>query len=80
MTSKSSSKFGLRLTLPGAPEGVGHTVHGLTGVYYTDRIVPVGGEGEPSIEQARTAAEGPDAPIEVVEIKPTTKTADGGED
>lgn len=68
--SKSSSKtrqIGLRLTLGGAPNEL-HTVTGLSGLYRPDRPTPVGGPGEPTVEQARKAAKGPDAVVEVVDL------------
>ncbi len=79
-SSKTADKaYGLRLVLPGAPNEP-HQVHGLTGIYTKDKVTPVGGPGEPTLEQAREAAKGPDAPVELVEIKPNTKTAAVGEE
>lgn len=68
--SSSTKNYGLRLSLPGAPEGVPHTLAGLPGVYTTDEATPVGGPGEPTLEQARAAAQGDDAPVKLEEIGP----------
>lgn len=64
---KEAKRYGLRLTLPGAP-ATPHTVQGMNGYFWPDRATPVGGPGELSLESARKvdAAEG--APLELVEI------------
>lgn len=66
-TAKEAKRYGLRLTLPGAP-ATPHTVQGVNGYFWPDRATPVGGPGELSLESARKvdAAEG--APLELVEI------------
>lgn len=72
--SKSSSQtkaYGLRLVLPGAVEGVPYQLAGLPGLYRTDEVTPVGdGPGEPTLEQARAAAKGEDAPVKLEEVGP----------
>lgn len=70
---KEAKRYGLRLTLPGAP-ATPHTVQGVNGYFWPDRATPVGGPGELSLESARKidAAEG--APLELVEI--TDKAAE----
>ena len=57
---------GLVLTLKGAPE-TPHTVVGLRGQYRSTQPTPIGGENEPTIEEAKAAiANG--APVELVDI------------
>jgi hypothetical protein len=70
MTPKSSSQtrqIGLRLTLGGAPTEL-HTVAGLSGFYRPDRPTPVGGEGEPTVEEAQAAVKA-GAHLEIVELQ-----------
>lgn len=70
MSSSKTKSYGLRLVLPGAAENTGYTLAGLPGIYRTDEPTPVGGEGEPTLEQARAAAKGDDAPVKLEEIGP----------
>lgn len=54
-----AAEYGLRLTLPGAPLNA-HTIPGLPGFYWPDRLTPVGGPGDPiDLEAARAAADDP---------------------
>lgn len=56
MAPSSEAKFyGLRLTLPGAPN-TPHMVAGLPGWYWPDKPTPVGGFGEPRLEHAKKLA------------------------
>lgn len=57
---------GLVLTLKGAPE-TPHTVVGLRGQYRPTQATPIGGENEPTLEEA-TAAIANGAPVELVDI------------
>lgn len=57
----------LILDLGGAPP-VPHAVTGLPGMYSPDRPTPVGGIGEPTLEQAKTADANPGVPVKLVEI------------
>lgn len=74
MPSKSSAtkSYGLRLVLPGAPENTLHhiVIDNQPGLYGTGEPTPVGGPGEPSVEAAREAAKGDDAPVKLEEIGP----------
>lgn len=59
---------GLRLTLPGAPVNA-HTIPGVPGFYWPDRVTPVGGAGDPvTLEQARAVAADPGVHLEVVPV------------
>jgi hypothetical protein len=65
--SSQTKKYGLRLTLGGAPN-TPHTVVGIPGVYRPDIPTPVGGEGELSLERAKEIAES-NVDLELVEVK-----------
>lgn len=67
-TTSTTKVYGLRLVLPGAAENTPYTLNGLPGLYSTDSVTPIGGPNEPTLEQAKQAASGPDAPVELVEI------------
>lgn len=58
---------GLRLTVGGAPL-TPHIVPGLPGFYYPHKATPVGGPGEASLEQAKEAATGRGAAVELVDM------------
>lgn len=59
--------LGLRLTLGGAPD-TPHTIPGLPGQYRPSRATPVGGQGEPTEEQAREADKKRGTAVELVEL------------
>lgn len=63
--------YGLRLTLGGAP-CTPHYVTGLPGVYWPDRVTPIGGVGEASMEEAQRAAADPGCEVELVELDDVT--------
>lgn len=67
-TRTAKKRYGLRLTLPGAPN-TPHVVGDLPGHYRPDVPTPVGGPGEVSVEAARQLAEPAGVPLELVEIK-----------
>lgn len=67
-----ATRYGLRLTLPGAPT-TPHVVVGLNGYYWPDRPTPVGAPGELPLEVARRVAEDDSIPVELVEL--TTREA-----
>ena len=57
----------LILTLGGAPN-VPHTVDGVYGTFRPDRPTPVGGPGEPTLQQAKDADKNPGVPLELIQI------------
>lgn len=70
MAGKTAGKpKGLLLDFPGAPCAP-HVVGALPGVYRPDRPTPVGGVGEPSLEQAKAADADPGCPVKLVDIDP----------
>ena len=66
MATSSKKRFGLRLTLPGAPR-TPHVVAGIPGHYRPDIPTPVGGKGEVDLGLARKVAAST-APVELIEI------------
>lgn len=65
--SKEAKRYGLRLTLPGAPN-TPHTIAGLQGYYWPTMATPVGEAGELPLEVARKAAADPGVFLELVDI------------
>lgn len=63
----ATKEKGLRLTVGGAPN-TPHIVPGLPGFYYPHKATPVGGPGEATLEQAKEAAKGRGAAVELVEM------------
>jgi hypothetical protein len=60
--------YGLRLTLAGAA-ATPHSVDGFPGhLFWTDRVTPVGGQREPSVEDAMRADHDPGCQLELVEL------------
>jgi hypothetical protein len=66
VTPDDGKHYALRLTLGGAPSTM-HVIPGL-GYVRTDPPAPVGGPGEPTLEQAIAAATDPGNPVELVEL------------
>lgn len=62
----SNKRFGLRLTLGGAPNTF-HTIPGLPGHYHPSIPQPVGGEGELGLSFARKLDKGSEE-VELVEL------------
>lgn len=58
---------GLRLKVGGAPL-TPHIVPGLPGFYYPHKATPVGGPGEATVDQAKEAAKGRSASVELVDM------------
>jgi hypothetical protein len=61
-----SKPLGLILTLPGAPV-TPHTIVGVRGLYRSDVPTPIGGSGELTLEEAKTAIDN-GAPVALVNI------------
>ena len=66
--------YGLVLDLGGAPD-TPHVIPGLPGLYLPNRAVPVGGDGDLSLDAAIEASKSRGVPVSLVEV-PKTKADD----
>ena len=72
--AKEAKRYGLRLTLPGAPN-TPHMIAGLNGYYWPTMATPVGEAGELPLEIARKAAKDPGVYLELVEMTDAEATS-----